>query len=213
MQQALLFAQSVRALQSAKAWSPDVCRRIMQWRAAQGSNVASASKSVGRTRSSFARAASAQDLSTSSIDQQCATPQPAIPLCERPAEHTAPLADLLAWREAAEQQVAAVGTSWEREDDGPSVEDLQTELGWLLDDALAAMARPGGDWRPTSWRQLERDLRLRPPLADAACQYLVQLREPLELLCEAQHQEPAGLCAATPVKTGLLVMAISMQWQ
>lgn len=61
---------------------------------------------------------------------------------------------------------------------------LQTELGWLLDDALAAMARPGGDWRPTSWRQLERDLRLRPPLADAACHYLVQLREPLESLCE-----------------------------
>ncbi len=129
MQQALLFAQSVRALQSAKAWSPDVCNRIMQWRAAQGSNVASASKSVGRTRCSFARAASAQDLSTSSIDQQCATLQPAIPLCERPAEHTAPLADLLAWREAAEQQVAAVGTSWEREDDGPSMEDLQVGAG------------------------------------------------------------------------------------
>ncbi|KAL4430761.1 hypothetical protein ABPG75_006017 [Micractinium tetrahymenae] len=129
-------------------------------------------------------AASAQDLSAATIDEEehAAAPQPATPLCERPAEHTAPLADLLAWREAAEQQVAAVGISWEQEDDGPSVEDLQTELSWLLDDALAAMARPGGNWRPTSWRQLERDLRLRAPLREAACQYLVQLREPLEAL-------------------------------
>lgn len=70
---------------------------------------------------------------------------------------------------------------------------MQTELGWLLDDALAAMARPGGDWRPTSWRQLERDLRLRPPLAEAACQYLVQLREPLEALGEPWRQEQAWL--------------------
>lgn len=238
MQQALLFAQSVRALQRAKAWSPDVSRRIMHWGGSHSDGSASASRSSARARSSVAPSASAQDLSSAAIAeaQQPAAPQPATPLCERPAEHTAPLPDLLAWREAAEQQVAAVGTSWEREDDGPSVEDLQvggpgparclglrqrygacswpsfslaaflwqtsqsaaphwvptpcrctqTELGWLLDDALTAMARPGSGWRPTSWRQLERDLRQRSALREAACQYLVQLREPLEALGERQ---------------------------
>lgn len=63
---------------------------------------------------------------------------------------------------------------------------FQTELSWLLDDALAALARPGHDWKPASWQQVERDLRRGGPLADAACQYMVQLREPLEALGESQ---------------------------
>lgn len=67
---------------------------------------------------------------------------------------------------------------------------LQTELGWLLDDALAALARPAGgkpDWRLTSWQQVERDLRPGGPLADAAGQCMVQLREPLETLGESYN--------------------------
>lgn len=64
---------------------------------------------------------------------------------------------------------------------------LQTELNWLLDDSLAAWARPGGDWRSISWQQLERDLRRRQELRDGACQYLVQLREPLHSLGEPSH--------------------------
>ena len=164
--------------------------------------------------------------------------QPVPPLCERPARHAVPLADLLAWREAAQQQAEAIGGSWLEDDpDGPTAEDLQasglgevmqpvggvalpptplargtlythgplrttypmnpptstfsamlqTELDWLLDDALAALARPASakpDWRPTSWRQVERDLRPGGLLADAAGQYMVQLREPLETLGE-----------------------------
>ena len=54
-----------------------------------------------------------------------ALPQPELPLCERPAQHAVPLGDLLAWREAAEGQVQAVGNAWVQQDDGPSVEDLQ----------------------------------------------------------------------------------------
>lgn len=147
MQQALLFAQSVRALQRAKAWSPDVCRRIMQWHGAHSSVSTSASRSTGRTHSPFASGASAQGLSSSAIDeqQQAEAPRPAIPLCERPAEHTAPLADLLAWREAAEQQVAAVGTSWEQQDDGPSMEDLQVGAG-------LAGAQRGALRLPPAWQ-------------------------------------------------------------
>lgn len=66
----------------------------------------------------------------------------------------------------------------------PPLFSVQTELSWLLDDALAALARPGADWRPATWQQVERDLRRGGPLAEAACQYMVQLREPLEALGE-----------------------------
>jgi hypothetical protein len=67
----------------------------------------------------------------------------------------------------------------------------QTELSWLLDNALAATARPGGEWASTSWQQLERELRCgeAPPGQGAAGQ-LVQLREPLAWLgkpCTALH--------------------------
>lgn len=60
----------------------------------------------------------------------------------------------------------------------------QTELGWLMDDCVAGMARAGKDWGSASWQQVERDVRTQGPLSQAACQYMVQLREPLDALGE-----------------------------
>lgn len=77
----------------------------------------------------------------------------------------------------------------------PSPTAHQTELSWLLDDALAGIAQqPGGAWRPATWQQVERDLRARGPLADAAAreQCSVQLREPLEALGELLGGTVAG---------------------
>ncbi|PRW58532.1 hemK methyltransferase family member 1 [Chlorella sorokiniana] len=202
MQAAIAFAQGVRVLQRAYRFSPDVAHRILHWRAAAA---ASSSGSRGAwssdqpsstwprqpTRAQRAFSSPSSELATA-VAGEAATTQPVLPLCERPAQHAVPLTDLLAWRDAAQQQAEAVGDSWLASDpDGPTTEDLQTELSWLLDDALAALARPGADWRPATWQQVERDLRRGGPLADAACQYMVQLREPLEAL-EALWQRRLG---------------------
>jgi hypothetical protein len=71
----------------------------------------------------------------------------------------------------------------------------QTELGWLLDDSLAAWSHNGGDWRGVSWQQLERDLR-QQTFKDAAGQYRVQLREPLEWLSEWAGGQGSGMANA-----------------
>jgi hypothetical protein len=160
-----------------------ICQRIMQWRGCQGKAGTvpfyAAQHPAGAARGARLTACAAQEVRGAPA-QPPLEAQPQLPLCEREARHAVPLSDLLAWREVAERRIAGVGDSWARLDEGPSAEDLETELGWLLDDSLAAWARPGQDWRPISWRQLERDLRQRAELLEAACQYLVQLREPLD---------------------------------
>lgn len=146
----------------------------MQWRGCNGKAISApvhAARLAPRA---------AQDLRGALAAEPPLEVQPQLPLCEREPRHAVPLAALLAWHEAARRRIAGVGDSWAALDEGPSSEDLDTELGWLVDDSLAAWAPLGGEWRPVSWRQLERDLRQLEELRDSVCQYRVQLREPLE---------------------------------
>lgn len=115
---------------------------------------------------------------------------PRVPLPERPAAFETDLAAVLAWRERALAAVEAVGDTWVAADAGPSGEDLRTELGWLLDDAVGGAAmRDGGEAPATTvWRWLERELRAG---AIAPADWLVRLREPLGTLGE-RHAAAAG---------------------
>eukprot|EP00887_Chlorella_sp_A99_P005641 scaffold1.g5641.t1 len=62
---------------------------------------------------------------------------------------------------------------------------VETELSWLLDDALASLARRGEQWQQASWRSLERDLQHSGGRGLGSLEeYVVQLREPLEVLDE-----------------------------
>ena len=84
---------------------------------------------------------------------------PKVPLCERPPAYSAQLASVLAWREDAVQQAALAGTKWAAagEADAPSVEDLHTELSWLLDDSVAGVrTSSSAAWQQKSWRDIER---------------------------------------------------------
>lgn len=112
-----------------------------------------------------------------------ALPELPLPLCERHGRHEVPLASLLQWRATALQRASEVGESWTQQDDGPSQEDLVTELSWLLDDAVAEEATGGvGAGAGVSWRQLERELRMD---SDRGVEgRLVVLREGLEYLGE-----------------------------
>lgn len=60
---------------------------------------------------------------------------------------------------------------------------LQTELSWLLDDAVAGIQASSGQVRGTTWRMLELELR-RPHQAPGVQQQVLQLRAPLEALGE-----------------------------
>lgn len=131
-----------------------------------------------------ARRLSASAAEAAGSDQPApeAAVAPRVPLCERTAAHTAPLSAVLDWRAGALEELRGIGDSWLREDAGPSEEDLQTELGWLLDDAVAAVAPAGQPWQPTTWRQLERGLRLSAAeavSAESGAGAQLRLREPL----------------------------------
>jgi hypothetical protein len=103
-----------------------------------------------------------------------------VPLCERPAAHPVELAALLAWHQAALRGVAEVGDAWARQDDGPTREDLATELQWLLDDAVGGEQRDGGAApRPASWKALARE---GGEGRQGAAERHILLREPLHTL-------------------------------
>ena len=121
-----------------------------------------------------------RSLSTASAAATEGEIVPQIPLCERQAAHTTQLTNLLTWRDQAAQRAAAVGSSWSNEPDAPSVEDLHTELSWLLDDTVVGVKSPGDTtWQQKSWRDIERSLRLKgEPSGDAE----ISLREPIEEL-------------------------------
>lgn len=117
--------RALRALQQQRSVSHDACARVLQWRGACASS---------HLRRRPSPAAAASELGLASLagagGDAAAVPQPAVPLCERPAQHEVPLADLLAWREASQRAVEAVGDSWaQQEADGPTAEDLQARAG------------------------------------------------------------------------------------
>ena len=120
MQRALLFAH-LRALQRSQGWPAEVCHRILQCRgscwAPPGGTQPPRRGARQAVSASSGLGAAPQALTDAS--------QPQLPLCEREASHAVPLPDLLAWREAAQRQVEAVGDSWAQAEDGPSAEDLQ----------------------------------------------------------------------------------------
>ncbi|GAB4817952.1 hypothetical protein N2152v2_004998 [Parachlorella kessleri] len=111
---------------------------------------------------------------------------PQVPLCQRVPEHTAQLASLLSWHEQALAAVRAVGDTWAREEGGPSQADLETELSWLLDDAVAGLITAVGDARQVSWRWIERGLRSKEQ--EQQLQQEVQLRAPLQALDDLWQQ-------------------------
>lgn len=134
MQSALLLARSLRALQQLRALPPEVCLRILQAR--EASNWAWRPPSLRHSPAARRRSLATASLSSSDLGlaaaqaTEDAAVQPELPLCERTAQHAAPLAELLAWRDAAAAQVVAVGDSWAREQpDGPTAEDLQVSAG------------------------------------------------------------------------------------
>ncbi len=105
---------------------------------------------------------------------------PKIPLCERTPAHSAQLTSLLAWREKAAQSATLAGTKWAAagEADAPSVEDLHTELSWLLDDVVAGLRESSSAaWQQKSWRDIER-AEAGPSMGAAE----INLRESLEEL-------------------------------
>lgn len=108
-----------------------------------------------------------------------ADPHPLHPLCERPPAHVAQLTSLLAWRDAAASRAAAAGAAWAGESDAPSVDDLATELSWLLDDAVAGLRPQGASiWQAKAWREIERGEAREDAAAAAALE--VSLRESVE---------------------------------
>jgi len=141
--------------------------------------------------------------------------EPRLPLCERPATCLVQLTSLLAWRDRAALTAASAGSSWAEEDDGPSPEDLRTELSWLLDDAVAAISRGGegtaAEWHQESWRDIERGLRSEPH--GAFNTWAVRLREPLDELGEFRgpSYRPAILrlpCCDPPFNHAVLQMVL-----
>ena len=111
------------------------------------------------------------------------SPQPPrIPLCERPPSYITQIATLLDWREQAADRASDVGATWQGQQDAPSVEDLHTELSWLLDDTVVGMRQaPEDPWKVTTWRDLEKQIQYStstssrlPPATE------VYLRESLE---------------------------------
>lgn len=80
------------------------------------------------------------------------------------------------------EAATTVGSTWIGEEDAPSVEDLHTELSWLLDDAVVSIACDGGEGG-SGWRDAERRLLQRsPPEHLESC--VVTMREGLEELGE-----------------------------
>jgi len=115
--------------------------------------------------------------------------EPKIPLCQRPPSHTSALGTLLVWRAEAAELASSAGKSWEGDKDAPSVEDLQTELSWLLDDAVADISFKGDPAPERTWRDLERQIAVHPDGQGTVAvsneeDYTLNLRESIEYLGE-----------------------------
>jgi hypothetical protein len=111
-------------------------------------------------------------------------PDPQLPLCLRQTLHSVPLQSLLEWKSEASHRAVLESASWKNMKDMPTMEDLETELAWLLDDCVVAVKfLPDGGWNSTSWRELERRLQ---SYDDGGIE--VQLRESLEKLGEYDYQ-------------------------
>lgn len=55
-----------------------------------------------------------------------------LPLSERPIQAEVSLQDLLTWHSTAEAQAKAIGAAFEKEDGGPSAEDLLVSVVDIL---------------------------------------------------------------------------------
>ena len=131
MQRALSFAHSVRALQRAHLLPPEVCQHILRSRGLHGAGFDSpkvAAAVAGRSQRGRSAASGLREVEAAPEEEaeaEAAGPSPALPLCERAAQHPVPLSELLAWAESATRRVEAVGDSWAEADEGPCEEDLQ----------------------------------------------------------------------------------------
>ncbi|EFJ23378.1 hypothetical protein SELMODRAFT_103487 [Selaginella moellendorffii] len=68
-----------------------------------------------------------------------------IPICERPASKSTPLAKLLRWRSQSRHKASSISTALSELDGGPDSSELLTELEWLLDDAVEKCGRGDRD--------------------------------------------------------------------
>lgn len=85
----------------------------------------------GRRGSSW-RSQSYQEYPFKSLES---SQNPQIPLCERPATWTSTKEDVCSWYREALDGICVVGNSL-HVDGGPSREDLELELQWIMEDAV-----------------------------------------------------------------------------
>lgn len=79
-----------------------------------------------------------------------------VPLSLRPPVHQAPLIDVLTWKRDYKLKIKEIDDAFATADDGPSRSELERELDWALDDAVAAWRQlEHQSWQPCTWRQLE----------------------------------------------------------
>lgn len=113
--------------------------------------------------------------------------KPLSPMVEREPAYEASMESVLAWRENALHSAALVGNNWVANDDGPSKEDLETEVDWLLDDVIGGISEyhnnssSKGEMEFVTWRNCQRNMKLLE--GDDTCNAkILYLREPLEEL-------------------------------
>ncbi|XP_024536401.1 uncharacterized protein LOC9645295 [Selaginella moellendorffii] len=84
-----------------------------------------------------------------------------IPICERPASKSTPLAKLLRWRSQSRHKASSISTALSELDGGPDSSELLTELEWLLDDAVESCVIHRPEKRKIQgWRRLKSALEL-----------------------------------------------------
>ncbi|KAK3254606.1 hypothetical protein CYMTET_36182, partial [Cymbomonas tetramitiformis] len=105
-----------------------------------------------------------------------------VPLYERSGEHAVSYSELLEFQSTSLHLTVSVGEKYQLEDNGPSAEELQRELDWLLDDAIqAARKLPSQVWEDTTWVNLQRTIR---DGREEALPTELLLRESLEYLSD-----------------------------
>ncbi|KAF6252514.1 S-adenosyl-L-methionine-dependent methyltransferase [Scenedesmus sp. NREL 46B-D3] len=106
-----------------------------------------------------------------------------VPLCKRAASHVEQLSALAGWRQCVIGQIQEVKDAFEAADGGPGAGELQREVIWALDDAIAAWReQEQQQWQPCSWQQLDLELQAAGRRNRPTGGWQVLLRAPLQQL-------------------------------
>eukprot|EP00879_Flechtneria_rotunda_P013559 GHRR01014162.1.p1 GENE.GHRR01014162.1~~GHRR01014162.1.p1 ORF type:complete len:429 (+),score=125.10 GHRR01014162.1:102-1388(+) len=111
-----------------------------------------------------------------------------VPLCRRPPGHTEQMVNLITWRQAVLQEIKAIQDTFAASDGGPAASDLQREVMWVLDDAVAAWReQEQQQWQPCTWQQLSLELQTAIRCSRSIFQWQVQLRASVKQLEQLWH--------------------------